>query len=367
MKYYLIAGERSGDLHGSNLIKNILIKDPEAEIRFLGGDLMLQAGGTLYRHYGEISYMLVGDVIRNIFTIFKNFKLCATDIAAFMPDVLILIDFSGFNLKVAKRVKPLNIPIHYYISPKIWAWNQSRAYNIKKLIDKMYVIMPFEKSFYKKFDYEVEYVGNPILDSIGQFKKNENFIQKYKLSHNPIIAILPGSRKQEITNMLAQMMLLAPSYQDYQFVIAAVGNLDDSFYKPYRDAGFLIITDDTYNLLSHSHAALVTSGTATLETALFRVPQIVCYKTGFITYQIAKALLRIKYISLVNLIADKEVVKELIQKEFNLENLKTEFDKILTGTYRETILKDYDQLKVLMGSTGASERVADLIVKSIKK
>lgn len=367
MKYYLIAGERSGDLHGSNLIKNILQKDPEAQIRFLGGDLMQQAGGTLYRHYQEMSYMLVTDVIKNLGTIFKNLRWCAEDIKSFKPDVLILIDFSGFNLRVAKKIKPLGIPIHYYISPKIWAWNSSRAHKIKKLIDRMYVIMPFEKDFYQRYGYEVDYVGNPIMDAISGFKKDQNFLERYALDARPIIAILPGSRKQEIINMLAQMMQLAPQYPQYQFVIAAVSNLSEDFYTPYVDAGYTVVKDETYNLLSHAYAALVTSGTATLETALFKVPQVVCYKTDTFTYCVAKAVLNIKYISLVNLVADKELAKELIQGQFNLNNLARELEQITHPEKRKTILKEYDQLLNLMGPTGTSERVASLIVDSLVK
>jgi lipid-A-disaccharide synthase len=364
MKYYLIAGERSGDLHGSNLIKALKHEDPDAEFRFLGGEQMEEAGGTMYRSYHEISFMLIGDVIKNIFTIFKNFKLCAADVASYKPDVLILIDFSGFNMKVAKRIKPLGIPIHYYISPKIWAWNQSRAYNIKKLIDKMYVIMPFEKAFYKKYNYDVEYVGNPILDAIAAFNPNENFIVKHKLGQKPIIAILPGSRKQEVENMLSMMMQLSPLYTEYQFVIAAVNNLEESFYTPYIEKGFKVITNETYDLLSHAHAALVTSGTATLETALFNVPQVVCYRTGFFTYQIAKLLVKIKFISLVNLIADKGIVTELIQGDFNLNNLKVELDKVISGPTRQIVLNEYAELQKMMGPAGASDRVAKLIVKN---
>lgn len=366
MKYYLIAGERSGDLHGSNLIKSILKKDPEAQIRFLGGEQMQKSGGILYRHYAEISYMLIKDVVMNLFTILNNLKLCVADIAAFKPDVIILIDFSGFNLRIAKKVKKLGIPIHYYISPKIWAWNQSRAYRIKGLIDKMYVIMPFEKAFYKKYEYDVEYVGNPILDAIDAFKKDENFTTHHGLEAKPIIAVLPGSRKQEISHMIQVMMLLASDYNNYQFVIAAVGNLPDIFYQQYRDSGFKVVTDDTYNLLSNAHAAMVTSGTATLETALFNVPQVVCYKTDTFTYNIVKMLVKIKYISLVNLIANKEIVKELIQDKLNITNLKNEFDKVISGPTRATILHEYSELRKIMGEVGASEKVADFVVSSLK-
>lgn len=367
MKYYLIAGERSGDLHGSNLIKSIFQKDPDAQIRFLGGDLMQQAGGNMYRHYQEMSYMLVTDVLKNLGTIFKNLRWCANDIKSFRPDVLILIDFSGFNLRVAKKIKPLGIPIHYYISPKIWAWNSSRAYKIKKLIDKMYVIMPFEKEFYKKYGYEVDYVGNPIMDAISEFRKDDNFLEKYELDTRPIIAILPGSRKQEIVNMLAKMMQLAPQYPQYQFVIAAVSNLPEEFYNPYAQAGYTVVKDNTYNLLSYAYAALVTSGTATLETALFKVPQIVCYKTDAFTYLLAKAVLNIKYISLVNLVADKELAKELIQDQFNIQNLRREFDQITNLEKRKHILRNYDNLINLMGKSGASDNVAQLIVNSLRK
>ncbi|MFN8437261.1 MAG: lipid-A-disaccharide synthase [Cytophagales bacterium] len=366
MKYYLIAGERSGDLHGSNLIKSLKKYDSNAEFRCLGGDLMQKEGAVLYRHYSEISYMLIGDVIRNIFTIFKNFSLCAKDIESYKPDALILIDFSGFNMQIAKRIKPKGIPIHYYISPKIWAWNQSRAYNIKKLIDYMYVIMPFEKQFYKKYNYEVDYVGNPILDAISNFKPNPNFKNEQYLNSKPIVAVLPGSRKQEVENMLEKMMLLSSYFKEYEFVIAAVDNLSENFYQKYKNKGFKVVTSQTYDLLHNAHAALVTSGTATLETALFNVPQIVCYQTGFITYSIVKFFIKIRFISLVNLIADKEIVKEMIQGDFEVSKLKIELENILEGPKREQMLADYQFLKSQMGTVGASDKTAELIAKRVK-
>lgn len=364
MKYYLIAGERSGDLHASNLIKSLKNLDSKAEFRFLGGEQMQAAndGKGLYRHYHEISFMLITEVVKNIRTIFKNLDACIADINSFQPNVIILVDFSGFNMRVAAKAKKKGFKVFYYISPKLWAWNQKRAYKVKRLIDRMFVIMPFEEEFYKKFNYQVDYVGNPILDAIHDFIPSSNFRIKHQLDERPIIAILPGSRKQEVSNMLSQMMELPALYPQYQFVIAAVPNLDDNFYKTYRDSGILIVLNETYNLLSNAHAALVTSGTATLETALFDVPQVVCYKTNWITYQIVKQLVKVKYISLVNLIANKQVVKELIQNDFNKEKLIHEFELITNdGNPRKAILEGYDKLKITLGAPGASERTGKLI------
>ncbi len=364
MKYYLIAGERSGDLHASNLIKSLRGIDSSAEFRFLGGEQMQAAnqGLGLYRHYQEISYMLITEVLKNLKTIFKNLDECLIDINNYQPDVIILVDFSGFNMRIAAKAKKNGFKVFYYISPKLWAWNQNRAYKVKKFVDRMFVIMPFEKAFYKKFNYEVDYVGNPILDAISSYVPNVEFKVKHGLDERPIIAILPGSRKQEITNMLSQMMTLPSQYVHYQFVIAAVSNLSDDFYKIYRDKGAKIVVDETYDLLANAYAALVTSGTATLETALFNVPQVVCYKTNWVAYQLIKRLIKVRFISLVNLIAEDKIVTELIQHNFNSVQLMSEFELITNNSdARNQVLAGYKKLQLAMGEPGASRRTASLM------
>ena len=369
MKYYIIAGEASGDLHGSNLMKSIYEEDSQAEIRFWGGDLMQNVGGTLVKHYKERSFMGFFEVIQNISKIFKDIAFCKNDIMSFQPDALIFIDNSGFNLRIAKWAKQHNFKTSYYISPQVWASRPGRVHTIKQIVDHMYVILPFEEGFYKKYDYPVTFVGHPLIDAINNRKiSSENeFRKENNLSEKPIIALLPGSRKQEITKMLSVMLSVVKDFNDYQFVIAGAPSQEFSFYQSFlKNENVHFISNKTYDLLSISYAALVTSGTATLETALFKVPEVVCYKGSWVSYQIAKRIITLKYISLVNLIMDREVVKELIQDEFNTQNLKKELTKILDSATRQQILKDYEELEERLGGEGASKKTAKLIVNSIK-
>lgn len=369
MKYYIIAGEASGDLHGANLMKAIHKKDSKAEIRFWGGDLMQNAGGTLVKHYRELAFMGFIEVIFNLKTILNNIKFCKTDIAKFNPDVIIFIDYPGFNMRIATWAKNNNYKTHYYISPQIWAWKENRIHAIKRDVDKMYVILPFEKDFYeKKHNYEVSFVGHPLIDAIYNRKPSDeaSFRTENNLSNKPIIAVLPGSRKQEITKMLSVMLSIVDDFKEYQFVIAGAPSQEFSLYEPFlknKDTHF--ITNKTYELLSHSTAALVTSGTATLETALFKVPEVVCYKGSNISYQIAKRIITLKYISLVNLIMDKEVVCELIQDNCNTSTIKKELKKLLQKENRDKILNEYNVLEQKLGGIGASDKTAELIVKSL--
>lgn len=370
MKYYIIAGEASGDLHGSNLMKALLEEDPKAEIRFWGGDLMQSVGGTLVKHYKELSFMGFLEVVLNLKTILNNIKICKKDILEFQPDVLVFIDYPGFNMRIAKWAKKLGMKTHYYISPQIWAWKENRIKDIKRDIDKMYVILPFEKDFYeKKHQYEVEFVGHPLIDAINnRISIDESIFRKENsLSDKPIIAILPGSRKQEITKMLSVMLSVVADFPDYQFVIAGAPSQEFSFYSTFLTANNChFISNKTYDLLSISFAALVTSGTATLETALFKVPEVVCYKGSWLSYQIAKRIVTLKYISLVNLIMDKEVVTELIQDNLNTSTLKIELQKLLNSNHRDLVLENYNALEKKLGGSGASEKTAKLIVKNLK-
>lgn len=370
MKYYIIAGEASGDLHGSNLIKALKNEDPSAEIRCWGGDLMQKAGGELAKHYKDMAFMGFLEVLMNIPTIFKNISYCKEDIQKFKPDVVIFIDFSGFNLRIAKWAKENGFKTNYYISPQIWASREGRIKKIKRDIDAMYVILPFEKDFYeKKHGYPVHFVGHPLIDAIENtpLQDNETFRKENGLDpEKPIIALLPGSRKQEVQKMLDVMLSVKKDFHDYQFVIAGAPSLPDEFYLPFLKGDKVgYVSNKTYTLLKHSHAALVTSGTATLETALFGIPQVVCYKGNWISYQIAKRIITLKYISLVNLIMDREVVKELIQNDLTTKNLKTALSKIVEGSQRERILADYKLLKEKLGGKGASELAAQLIVENV--
>ena len=364
MKYYLIAGEASGDLQASHLIKEIAKTDKQADFRCFGGDLMEQQGATVVKHYNELAFMGFEDVIMNIRTIFRNIAFCKEDILKYQPDVLILIDYPGFNLKIAKWAKAHNIKVYYYISPKIWAWNEKRGNKIKKIVEKMFVILPFEKDFYKKFDYDVDFVGHPLLDCISDRPQIafKDFCSEHKLNDKPIIALLPGSRKQEISAMLSLMLTVVDHFPDYQFVIAGAPSQPLSFYKQFITKDVSIIENKTYDLLQHTTSALVVSGTATLETALFKVPQVVCYKTGWLFYNLAKIVVKVKYISLVNLIMNKESVKELIQSNLNTSNLIDELTKITTGNSRQTMLNDYEELHQKLGGIGASKRASELIV-----
>ena len=369
MKYYIIAGEASGDLHGSNLIKALKEKDGQANIRCWGGDLMEAAGGKVVKHYRDLAFMGFWEVLKNIRTIFKNIRFCKSDISAFQPDALILIDYPGFNLRIADWAKMEGLKVNYYISPQLWAWHSSRVKKIKKSVDRMFVILPFEKDFYQKYDYKVDFVGHPLLDVVNQYAPVENFKEKNKLSEHPIIALLPGSRKQEISRMLPEMIKVKEYFPDYQFVIAAAPSIPAEYYQELIGAteGIKIVHGQTYDLLSNAGAALVTSGTATLETGLFSVPQVVCYKGSRFSYLIAKRLVNVKYISLVNLILDQPLLKELIQDEFNVENLKIELTKVLDEQQAKKMKEGYRSLKEKLGNSGASEKTADLVLKYLRQ
>jgi lipid-A-disaccharide synthase len=371
MKYYLISGEASGDLHGSNLIKALKAEDPDADIRCWGGELMEKAGGTLAKHYKAMAFMGFFEVLLNLRTISKNINFCKRDIQDFQPDVIVFIDFSGFNLRIAKWAKEKGFTTNYYISPQIWASREGRIKDIKRDIDAMYVILPFEKEFYEeKHDFPVHFVGHPLIDAIGDRKplnakkfRKENHLHPEKR----IIALLPGSRKQEVQKMLKVMLSIIGDFTQYEFVIAGAPSLDREFYEPFlSDPNVGFVHNRTYDLLSVSYAALVTSGTATLETAIFRVPQVVCYRANWFSYQIAKRIITLDYISLVNLIMDREVVKELIQDDFNSENLSAELYRILYGPARNVQLQAYDQLLKKLGGPGASDTTAELIHGGLK-
>ncbi len=369
MKYYILAGEASGDLHGSNLIKELIKQDPHAEIRCWGGDLMQEAGGELVSHYKERAFMGFAEIIKNLSSILDFIKYCKKDIQEYKPDALIFIDNSGFNLRIAKWAKPAGFTTFYYISPQVWASRAGRVETIKKTIDHMYVVLPFVKPFYEKYNYDVTYVGHPLIDAIHNHPSIDSavFKKENQLSDKPIIALLPGSRKQEITKMLSGMLSIIEDFPDYQFVIAGAPSQDYSFYQQFiQNENIKFISNKTYDLLKNATAALVTSGTATLETALFKVPEVVCYKGSWTSYQIAKRIITLKYISLVNLIMDEEVVTELIQDDFNTKNIKKELTKILEPNYRKQLLGKYDLLEKKLGGIGASEKTARLIIKDLK-
>ena len=361
MRYYIIAGEASGDLHGSNLIRELLNNAPSSKIRCWGGEKMESNGGELVMHYRDLAFMGFVEVVKNLPAIFRNIAFCKKDILSFQPDALILIDYPGFNLRIAKWAKTVGLKVIYYISPQVWAWKENRVKLIRKCVDKMLVILPFEKAFYKKWDFEVEYVGHPLVEVINNFKPKTTGTLSPK-----IIALLPGSRKQEILQKLPVMLQVTRNFPDYLFKVAKAPGIQDQFYENillgYNNVE--TITNETYQLLSEATAALVTSGTATLETALFKVPEIVCYKGNAISYQIAKRLIKIKYISLVNLIMDKEVVRELIQDDLTVENLNLELEQILNNPQkREHMLLDYDNLMNQLSLGGnASENAAKIII-----
>ncbi len=367
MKYYLIAGEASGDLHGSNLIKELKKRDQKAVFRSWGGDLMEKAGSTVVKHYKDLSFMGFIEVVKNLPTILTNLKFCKGDITSFQPDVLILIDYPGFNLRIAQWAKQQGYKIIYYISPQVWAWKEGRVKLIKKVVDKMLVILPFEKEFYRKWNYDVAYIGHPLVQVINEYKNSGHaLIPILENPTKPIIALLPGSRKQEVSIKLPIMLQAATAFPQYQFIVAKAPSLDEAFYseilKDYPQVGSVL--NETYALLSKSVGALVTSGTATLETALFGVPEIVCYKGSAISYQIARRLIKIKYISLVNLIMDKLVVTELIQNDLTSENIIKELTCLLSDPLRkERVQKDYAALRELLQQGGdASAKAADMIL-----
>lgn len=377
MKYYLIVGEASGDLHASNLMKALMEEDPEAEFRFFGGDLMTAVGGTCVKHYRELAYMGFIPVLLHLRTIFSNMDRCKHDIEAWKPDVLILVDYPGFNLKIAAYIKKhTQIPIYYYISPKIWAWKEYRIKNIRRDVDKLFSILPFEVDFFRGHHYPVDYVGNPCVDAVDSFLRTdtetkEQFCQRLNLeSSRPIIALLAGSRKQEIKDNLLRMMEASRSFPQYQFVIAGAPGIAPEFYSHYLTDGAKIVFGETYRLLRYSEAALVTSGTATLETALFRVPQVVCYYTaaGKLVSFLRRHILKVKYISLVNLVSGSEVVTELVADGMTVDNIRCELSAIIEGGSRRIqMLSGYDRMIQILGTPGASERAAKLMVKYLKK
>lgn len=370
MKYYLIAGEASGDLHASNLMKSLKEQDKDADFRFYGGEKMAAVGGTLVKHYRELAYMGFIPVLLHLRTILKNMRLCKQDIVSWSPDVVILIDYPGFNLDIAKFVKSkTSIPVYYYISPKIWAWKEHRIKNIKRDVDELFSILPFEVEFFKKHNYPIHYVGNPCVDAISNYLATS---EKNSRETSPNIALLAGSRKQEIKDNLTKMLRAASSFKDYKLVIAGAPNIDEKYYRKYIPEGIdvEIAFGKTYEVLQNSTAALVTSGTATLETAILRVPQVVCYYTAcgkFVSF-LRKHLLKVPYISLVNLVANKEVVTELVAHLMNEDNVRKELAAILPGGNRRMqMLEDYEEMNRILGGAGASERAARAMIETLTK
>ena len=371
-RIYIIAGEASGDLHGANLLKELYKLDSSISVRAWGGDRMKNEGATLVKHISDLAFMGFIEVLLNLSTILKNINFCKKDILEFKPDVLLLIDYPGFNLRIAQWAKKNGIKVHYYISPQVWAWKKSRVKIIKASVDKMYSILPFENDFYKQFDYETQYVGHPLLDEVENFNQvrltKDEFLNKNKLSQVPIISILPGSRKQEIKVKLPIMLDAVKSLKNYQIVIAGAPNQTAKMYEEFERQGCKIIFGQTYDLLSNSEAAIVTSGTATLETAILNIPEVVCYKGSWISYFIARSLIKINYISLVNLIMDQQIVKELIQGECNPFKIREELDLLLNDkNYREAMLSNFEIMREKLGGQGASKKVAHSLLKTISE
>ncbi len=370
MKYYIIAGEASGDLHGSNLMRGLKQVDTDPRFRYFGGDFMQEQGGELVMHYRHGAFMGIWEVVKNLGTISRNMKLCRSDIQQWQPDVVILIDYAGFNLKIAEFVKKLNIPVFYYISPKVWVWKESRVKKIKKLVDRMFVIFPFEVDFYKKHNYQSFFAGNPLIDAIEEklpvLPDEKLFRQQNNLPENPIIALVPGSRKQEIVLILPEMLKAVERFPHYQIIIAGAPSMDEAYYQPLlQNKKIPVLFGQTYALLKNAKAAVVTSGTATLETAILNVPQVVCYKAGNITYQIGRHIVKVKFFSLVNIIMNREVVKELLQTDL-YNRIAAELEKLLHNeSYRSKMLDDYKELKSICGGSGASRRVAQMILTEL--
>lgn len=373
MKYYIIAGEASGDLHGSNLVASIRQKDPGAKIRAWGGEKMRRNGANVVKNYHDLAFMGFVEVLMNLNTVLKNFNICKKDITEFNPDALILIDYPGFNLKIAKWAKKKGYKVFYYISPQVWAWKRRRVYTIKRVVDKMLCILPFEKKFYDNYDVDCQFVGHPLLDEIAKVEPVDKakFIKANRLSpKKEIIALLPGSRKQEVSRMLTVMLEVVKMFPSYQFVVACAPSLPVSFYKKIigEKSNVRLVLNRTYQLLQLSSAAIVTSGTATLETALLDVPEVVCYKANKISYLIARQLAKVKYISLVNLIMDRLVVKELIQNDMTAANIRDEIQSLMNNSKRQKkLLEDYEELKYVLGNAGASDRAAETIISYVKK
>ena len=369
-KFYIIAGEPSGDLHASNLMQAILDERSNTDFRFWGGEKMNAIQKGMAKHIKDLAFMGFLEVVLNLRTILRNISFCKKDILAYQPDALILVDYPGFNLRIAKWAKKHDIKVYYYISPQIWAWKQNRVYKIKELVDKMYVILPFEKDFYKRFDFDVEYVGHPLLDEIAKFVFSDSrlsFLDRNQLDNRAIIAVLPGSRKQEVSVKLPIMLAAVKGYVNHQIIVAGAPTLSKEFYASIDDS-VSVIFNETYEIMANARAAIVTSGTATLEAALFKVPEVICYKGSNISYSIAKRLIKVKYISLVNLILDQEVVKELIQHECTSENIQLELDKIINDeNYRQMLIDKYNELEEMLGGGGASKKVAQSLFKTLSK
>jgi len=366
VKYYIIAGERSGDLHGGNLVRSLAKLDSSATFRGFGGEEMQSAGVMISVHYRDLAFMGFISIVSSLLKIYRFFLFCKKDILDFNPDAIILIDYGGFNLRVAKFAKQHGIPVLYYIPPKVWAWYQSRAWGLKANVDRMFVILPFEKDFYKKYDLHVDYVGNPVLDAIKAFKPNPDFVSNHAISRDKqVVALLPGSRKIELKLIVPLMAEIAAANPEVQFVVAAVSNLPGDLYTDLKGrANVKFVEGETYDLLTNASAAIVTSGTATLETAIFKVPQVVVYKTGALEYFIASSLVKVKFISLVNLIAGKEVIREMIQRNASMNSVQNELQRLLKDqAYLSSIRKEYENLYQLLDTASASENTAKLITE----
>ena len=372
MKYYIISGEASGDLHGSNLMKAIYRHDPQAEVRFWGGDLMQSVGGTMVKHIRDLAIMGIVEVVAHLRTVLANIRLCKQDILAYNPDAVIFIDYPGFNLRIAKFTHSHGFKNFYYISPQVWAWKKGRIKTMRRVLDKMFVILPFEKPFYDKYGVEnVEYVGHPLLDAVADFNEGhtaDEFRRQHNLDSRPIIALMPGSRKMELRKMMPTMADLASRHPEYNFVIAGMTLLGDSFYKPFLTSeNVTLVYNQTYLLLQSAFAGVITSGTATLEAALFHLPQVVCYRANALTVAFAKRFAKVEYISLVNLIANKPVVRELIQEDLNKNTLETEFSKITKDkNNRMTMVAEYENIEKMLGSQGVSDKAVLSILKTLK-
>ena len=367
MKYYIISGEASGDLHAANLVKHIFMQDTQAQVRAWGGDLLRQAGACVVKDYSETAYMGFVEVLTHLRSIMRNFAFCKKDILTYQPDVVILVDYPGFNLRIAKFLHQHNISAYYYISPQVWAWKKNRVHAIQQNVDEMFVILPFEQDFYAQYGMRVHYFGHPLLDVVQQFKVDTTFADRYITDERPIVAILPGSRHKEIKRMLPTMLAVADRYDNYQFMVAGVEQHKKLYEQYVHSNNVKVVYNNTYNLLHYAYAAMVTSGTATLETALFNVPQVVCYKATYLSYCIAKKLVKdIRYISLVNLIADDDLVKELIQTDMNVSTLQQEFDKLLQGDTRARMLKKYGQLHQKLGDGAATDKIAANMINLLK-
>ena len=364
-KIYIISGEASGDLHAANLVSELKKQNNSLEFRAWGGDRLINEGVIIDKHIRELAFMGFLEVLLNLKTILRNIRSCKKNLLDFKPDLLILVDYPGFNLRIAKWAKSQKIPVYYYISPQIWAWKESRIHQIKQSVSRMYCILPFEKDFYMKHSLNVSYLGHPLLDEVNKFKLLNN--NSLKLENNrPVLAILPGSRKQEIERKLPLMIAASSQFPEYTVIVACAPNLDLAYYEKFKTQEVLFVKNQTYNLLQNAELAIVTSGTATLEAALFKVPQVVCYKSSFISFWIAKKLIKIKFISLVNLIANKEIVRELIQQDCTSSNIAGELIKIKKGENKAIKMnKDYNDLIELLGNEGASSRVAEDMLKNL--